>query len=206
MPARTAPRKWTRRTDRHVLDVLERRAHSDPRHHRRRAGAQPALPPARRRRARDLGVHVIDRCNLTILDSPGQEDLAEFLADEPGRDRRLDALLPAGQCRQAARQGRLRRLDPRRSSASTRSATAATARSISISSTIRRDLRCRRRRPARNRLQARSGRALRHRVQSPVHARQHADPALRLDSDLQGRVRPLSRLLRTRTATKISTA
>ncbi len=30
--------------------------------------------------ARALGVHVIDRCNLTILFEPGHEDLAEFLA------------------------------------------------------------------------------------------------------------------------------
>lgn len=30
--------------------------------------------------ARALGVHVIDRCNLTILFEPGYEDLAEFLA------------------------------------------------------------------------------------------------------------------------------
>jgi radical SAM/Cys-rich protein len=30
--------------------------------------------------ARGLGVHVIDRCNLTILEEPGQQDLAEFLA------------------------------------------------------------------------------------------------------------------------------
>jgi radical SAM/Cys-rich protein len=30
--------------------------------------------------ARALGVHVLDRCNLTILEQPGQEDLAEFLA------------------------------------------------------------------------------------------------------------------------------
>lgn len=30
--------------------------------------------------ARGLGVQVIDRCNLTILNEPGQEDLAEFLA------------------------------------------------------------------------------------------------------------------------------
>jgi len=29
---------------------------------------------------RELGVHVIDRCNLTILEEPGQEGLAEFLA------------------------------------------------------------------------------------------------------------------------------
>ncbi len=30
--------------------------------------------------ARKLGVHVMDRCNLTVLFEPGQEDLAEFLA------------------------------------------------------------------------------------------------------------------------------
>jgi len=32
------------------------------------------------RAARILGAHVIDRCNLTVLAEPGQEDLAEFLA------------------------------------------------------------------------------------------------------------------------------
>ena len=32
-------------------------------------------------RARALGVKVIDRCNLTILFEPGQEGLAEFLAE-----------------------------------------------------------------------------------------------------------------------------
>lgn len=31
-------------------------------------------------RAGELGVHVIDRCNLTILEEPGQESLAQFLA------------------------------------------------------------------------------------------------------------------------------
>ena len=30
--------------------------------------------------ARNLGVHVIDRCNLTILEQPGQDDLTQFLA------------------------------------------------------------------------------------------------------------------------------
>ncbi len=30
--------------------------------------------------ARSLGCEVIDRCNLTVLEEPGQEDLAEFLA------------------------------------------------------------------------------------------------------------------------------
>jgi len=32
------------------------------------------------RGARALGIHVIDRCNLTVMHEPGQEDLAEFLA------------------------------------------------------------------------------------------------------------------------------
>ena len=33
-------------------------------------------------RTRALGIRVIDRCNLTILEQPGHEDLAEFLAEE----------------------------------------------------------------------------------------------------------------------------
>ena len=33
-------------------------------------------------RAREIGVHVMDRCNLTILGEPGQEGLAEFLAHQ----------------------------------------------------------------------------------------------------------------------------
>jgi radical SAM/Cys-rich protein len=34
------------------------------------------------REARARGLRVIDRCNLTILEEPGQEDLAGFLADQ----------------------------------------------------------------------------------------------------------------------------
>ena len=48
-------------------------------------GGAPELHPGFRalvRRARGLGVTVIDRCNLTILLEPGQEDLAAFLAAE----------------------------------------------------------------------------------------------------------------------------
>jgi radical SAM/Cys-rich protein len=47
-------------------------------------GGAPELHPQFRElvaRARSLGVHVIDRCNLTILEEPGQEDLAAFLRD-----------------------------------------------------------------------------------------------------------------------------
>jgi radical SAM/Cys-rich protein len=32
--------------------------------------------------ARALGIEVIDRCNLTVLEEPGHEDLAEFLAEQ----------------------------------------------------------------------------------------------------------------------------
>jgi radical SAM/Cys-rich protein len=46
-------------------------------------GGAPELHPEFRQlvtKARALGARVIDRCNLTVLDEPGQEDTAEFLA------------------------------------------------------------------------------------------------------------------------------
>jgi radical SAM/Cys-rich protein len=48
-------------------------------------GGAPELHPRFRdlvRHARALGIDVIDRCNLTILSEPGQEDLAGFFAAE----------------------------------------------------------------------------------------------------------------------------
>jgi len=48
-------------------------------------GGAPELNPHFRRivrEARGLNVRVMDRCNLTIIEHPGQEDLAEFLACE----------------------------------------------------------------------------------------------------------------------------
>ncbi len=48
-------------------------------------GGAPELNPHFRdlvSEARARGVHVIDRCNLTILFEPGQQDLAQFLADQ----------------------------------------------------------------------------------------------------------------------------
>jgi radical SAM/Cys-rich protein len=48
-------------------------------------GGAPELNPHFRhavRVARKSGVHVIDRCNLTILSEPGQADLAQFLAEQ----------------------------------------------------------------------------------------------------------------------------
>lgn len=47
-------------------------------------GGAPEMNPHFRflvQEARKLGVRVMDRCNLTILFEPGQEDLASFLAD-----------------------------------------------------------------------------------------------------------------------------
>jgi radical SAM/Cys-rich protein len=46
-------------------------------------GGAPELNPHFRflvAEARALGVHVMDRCNLTVLEEPGQRDLGAFLA------------------------------------------------------------------------------------------------------------------------------
>ena len=48
-------------------------------------GGAPELNPHFRRMviaARDLGLRVMDRCNLTIFEVEGQDDLPEFLADQ----------------------------------------------------------------------------------------------------------------------------
>lgn len=48
-------------------------------------GGAPEMNPEFRylvTEARQRGVEVIDRCNLTILNEPGYEDLAQFLADQ----------------------------------------------------------------------------------------------------------------------------
>ena len=57
-------------------------------------GGAPELHPRFRDlvgHARDLGVRVIDRCNLTVLEEPGQEDTPEFLA---ANDVAITASLP----------------------------------------------------------------------------------------------------------------
>jgi len=48
-------------------------------------GGAPEMNPHFRhlvRSARKMGLHVIDRCNLTVLEEPGTEGLEEFLADQ----------------------------------------------------------------------------------------------------------------------------
>ena len=113
-------------------------------------GGAPELNPHFRylvSAARALGVRVMDRCNLTILEQPGQEDLAEFLAAnqvevvasmpcylEDNVDRQRGEGVFDGQHPRAAEAQRAR-LRRRRQRASR-----------STSSTTRRARRCRRRR------------------------------------------------------------
>jgi radical SAM/Cys-rich protein len=57
-------------------------------------GGAPELHPQFRelvKSAGGLGIHVIDRCNLTVLEEPGQEDLGHFLAEH---DVEVTASLP----------------------------------------------------------------------------------------------------------------
>ena len=79
MPGQTAPRRCRPQVADVVLDFVARRriATLDI------TGGAPELNANFRRLvtgARELGAKVMDRCNLTILEQPGQKDLAEFLA------------------------------------------------------------------------------------------------------------------------------
>ena len=81
MPGRTAPRKCRAASPTLVLEFIKRRriATLDI------TGGAPELNAHFRRMvrgARALGAKVMDRCNLTILEQPGQEDLAEFLREQ----------------------------------------------------------------------------------------------------------------------------
>ena len=79
MPGRAAPRRWT------VRPPISCSISSNG------AASRRSTSPAARRSsiahfrrlvtaARDMGVKVMDRHNLTVQEQPGQEDLAEFLA------------------------------------------------------------------------------------------------------------------------------
>lgn len=64
----------------HILEVLRRESV----HTLDLTGGAPEMNPMFKQlvlAARELGITVIDRCNLTILQEPGYEDLAGFLAD-----------------------------------------------------------------------------------------------------------------------------
>ena len=79
MPGRTAPRKWPP-TSPNWCSTLSSAARSRTLDI---TGGAPELNANFRRMvtgARALGAKVMDRCNLTILEQPGQEDLAQFLA------------------------------------------------------------------------------------------------------------------------------
>lgn len=67
-----------------IIDLVVRYARIARPHTLDVTGGAPELNPHFRTlvvQARGLGIEVIDRCNLTILDEPGQTDLAEFLAE-----------------------------------------------------------------------------------------------------------------------------
>ena len=77
-PKRTE--NMTRETVDQVLDLLR----ASTAHTLDLTGGAPELNPNFRylvKAARAMGINVIDRCNLTILEQPGQEDLAELLAE-----------------------------------------------------------------------------------------------------------------------------
>ena len=75
----------TEQMDRETIDVLLALLDRAAIHTLDLTGGAPELNPHFRylvREARALDVHVIDRCNLTVLLEPGQEDLADFLAEQ----------------------------------------------------------------------------------------------------------------------------
>ncbi|PAU66439.1 radical SAM protein [Pseudomonas sp. PIC25] len=77
-----------------TLDILHRVIDAHPVHTLDLTGGAPELHPRFRdivRHARREGLRVIDRCNLTILGEPDQEDLAAFLA---GQGVEITASLP----------------------------------------------------------------------------------------------------------------
>lgn len=71
--------------ERRVIDLVISYLHSSGVKKLDLTGGAPELNPHFKelvRAARKVGVHVIDRCNLTILKEPEQESLAEFLSDQ----------------------------------------------------------------------------------------------------------------------------
>ena len=183
--ARTAPRRWAATSSTSCSTFLRRAPRHDARHHRRRAGAEPALPPAghgraRARRARDRPLQPDDprsrRARKTWRSSWPREQveivasLPCYLEDNVDRQRGkgvFDELIRGAAALNALGYGRdgsglMLNLvyNPQGPSLPPPQARAG------------------------SRLQARARRPLRHRVQPPLHAGQHADPALRLHAGL----------------------
>ncbi len=83
-PGRTEIMTWE--TMRHILDWIDTHRGEEPAelHTVDLTGGAPEMNPHFRELVRELtqrGLHVIDRCNLTILLEPGHDDLAQFLAE-----------------------------------------------------------------------------------------------------------------------------
>ena len=133
----------------------------------------------------------MDRLNPTIIEEPGYEWVAPFLAEQRVEVGGVAAVPFRGQRRRAARRRRLRRVDPRpatverarlrRSGTRPRAEPRSTTRTAPFLPPAAAH--------ARRRLQAPPRRALRHRLRPPLHDRQHADQALRLMAALEGCVR-----------------
>ena len=145
-PARTAPRRWTARPSTSCSRCWQRRriATLDI------TGGAPELNPhfrrlvRRRARHRRAGDGPLQSHHPGTARPGGSGGVPRRPA---GRDRRVDALLPRRQRRSPARQGRLRRLDPRPEAAQCAGLRPrGRPASSSISSTIRKGRRCRRRR------------------------------------------------------------
>jgi radical SAM/Cys-rich protein len=81
----SSPRRTERADERTLARALELLARAPGVEVLDVTGGAPELHPQFRalvREARALGRRVIDRCNLVVLDEPGQEDAAEFLAEQ----------------------------------------------------------------------------------------------------------------------------
>ncbi len=155
--------------------------------------------------ARDMAVKVMDRHNLTVQEQPGQEDLAEFLA---ANQVEIVASMPCylqdnvdKQRGKGVYDGSIRGLKRLNALGYGREGSGLTLNlvynplgpslpppQLELEADYKRVLE----------------RALRHRVQQPVHARQHADPALRRDPALARPVRRLSAYAATRASRRQS--
>ncbi len=192
--SRAAPRRCRATTIDLVLAFLRAPRIVDARHHRRRAGAQSAFPPAGPRRARDGRA----RDRPLQPDHPGGAGPGgsrRVPGHRAGRDRRLAAVLSRGQCRPPARQGRVRALDPRPAAAQRAGLRPRTDRGLVLNLVY--NPQGPSLPPPQEALEADYKRELGERFgivfNRLLHPRQHADPALRRDPDRPGRARPLSR-------------